>query len=121
MSVVDASRIAFATSEYRSTVVEDSAVKTRHPLASELVFSSLIKNESDAITFGTTVLGLRKLDRWSWTCLVTRNDYPNLEVGQTITITYPRFSLSAGKNFIVKRLKIDANSPYYELDLFGPQ
>src|SRR5688500_15209986 len=119
---VDVSRIAFAQREYRvSPAQEDMTVLTRHPLAIELDYNTLFRTEAEANAFGVYVLGLRKLDRWTWACFVKRANYPSLEIGQTITISYPRFGFNAGKNFIIKRLKTDSNALFDELTLFGPE
>lgn len=118
---VDVARLVYAQTEYRSTQVLDASVQTRHPLASQLEYYTLILNEADAISFGNSVLNLRKLDRWNWVTTVNKNNYPNLTIGQTITLAYPRFGLNAGKNFIVKRIAKDSNSLFTQLTLFGPQ
>jgi hypothetical protein len=118
----DVARIAFAQREYRTTAaIEDPVILARHPLATEMEYNTLFSNEADAVTFGTAVLGLRKLDRWTWSCFVNKENYPNLEIGQTIRVMYPRFGFDAGANFIIKRIKTDANSQLDELNLFGPK
>lgn len=118
----DVARVAFAQREYRTAPpVEDLTVLARHPLSVELTYNTLLRNETDATTFGTYVLGLRKLDRWTWACYVNKRNYPALEIGQTITVFYPRFGFTTGKNFIIKRLKTDSNAIFDELTLFGPE
>jgi len=118
---INLSLLVFSTKEFRTETVEDASVVVRHPLAVELIHSTLIKNKADAITFGTQVLNLRKVDSWTWVCQILKEKYPLLEIGQTITIVHPRFNLSAGKNFIIKGLKKDSSSLFYDLQLFGPQ
>jgi hypothetical protein len=119
---VDVTRIAFAQKEYRTTPpIEDLAVQTRHPLAIELEYNTLLQNITDANTFGATVLGLRKLDRWTWACFVAKANYAPFDIGSTITIKYPRFGFNSGANFIVKRVRTDSGALFDELTLFGPQ
>lgn len=119
---IDVARIAFAQREYRvAPALEDLAIQTRHPLAVEMEYNTLLQNLTDANSFGTGVLGLRKLDRWTWACFVAKGNYPLFEVGFTITIKYPRFGFTAGKNFIVKRVRTDSNAMFDELTLYGPQ
>jgi hypothetical protein len=119
---IDVTRIAFAQQEYRITpAIQDLSIQTRHPLAVELELPTLLQNSTDANSLGTTVLGLRKLDRWTWACLVNKKNYSPFEVGTTITIKYPRFGFTNGKNFIVKRVRTDSNALFDELTLFGPQ
>ncbi len=117
---VDVERVAFAMREYRSIISEDLAVQAQHPLSVELEFNTFISTQAAAQTFADEVLSLRKLDRDTWTLLVNRQNY-QVELGDTITVFFPRFGLSGGKNFIVKRLKRDANLLYEELTLFGPE
>jgi hypothetical protein len=119
---IDVTRIAFAQQEYRTTpAIEDLTIQTKHPLAVEMEYNTLLQNSTDANSFGNIVLSLRKLDRWTWACFVAKANYPLFEVGQTITLTYPRFGFSGGKNFIVKRVRTDSNAMFDELTLFGPQ
>jgi hypothetical protein len=119
---VDVPRIAFAQQEYRTTpAIEDLAVQTRHPLAVEYEFPTLLQTLTDANSFGAIVLALRKLDRWTWACFVNKGNYTPFEIGSTITLTYPRFGFQAGKNFIIKRVRTDSNAKFDELTLFGPQ
>jgi len=117
---VDVARVAFALREYRTVVQEDLTVQTKHPLSGEMEFNTLISSSTDATTFASQILGLRKLDRDTWAVAINRQNYA-IELGDTVTIVYPRFGLDTGKNFIVKRLKRDSNVLYEELTLFGPQ
>jgi hypothetical protein len=120
--VLDIARIVFAQKEYRTTApIEDPAILVKHPLALAVEYGTLLRTEAEATAFGTYVLGLRKLDRWTWACYVNKANYPTLEIGQTITVMYPRFGLDGGKNFIIKRLKRDSNALFDELTLFGPE
>lgn len=116
----DVARIAFAQREYRSVTSTDAAVKTKHPLATELTYNTFLANETDASAFGAAVLDLRKVERMTWSCYVNKQNY-SLEVGDTISMVYPRFGLASGKNFIVKRVKRDSNLLYDELTLYGPE
>ena len=117
---VDVERVAFAQREYRTVVSEDLGVQTKHPLAVELEYNTFISDETDAQDFGDQILALRKEDRSTWSLYVNRQNY-QLEIGDTITLVYPRFGLSNGANFIVKRIRRDSNLLYDELTLFGPE
>lgn len=119
---IDVARIAFSQRDYRTTApIEDPSVLVRHPMATELEFITFLREEADAVAFGNEILALRKLDRFTWACYANKANYPGLEIGQTITITYPRYGFEAGANFIIKRLKTDSNALYDELTLFGPE
>jgi hypothetical protein len=118
----DINRISFAMKEYRTTApIEDTQVLARHPLAVELDYLTMFRDEADATAFGGQVLALRKFDRWSWACLITRGNYPTLEVGQTITLFYPRYGFNSGADFIIKKRRRDAGLLFDELVLFGPK
>ena len=117
---VDVNRVAFAQQEYRTVVSQDLTVQTKHPLSVDLEYNTLLSLQSDAQTFGDQILALRKVDRDTWSLYVNRQNY-TIEMGDTITLVYPRFGLDGGKNFIVKRLKRDSSLLYDELTLFGPQ
>lgn len=117
---VDIARISFATREYRSVIAQDLTIQTKHPLATELEFNTFLSNSVDAAVFGSYLLNLRKLDRFNWYMRILRENY-NFTVGDTITVTHPRYGLSAGKNFIVKRIRNDVNNPWVEVTLFGPE
>ena len=120
MAGTDIAQLAFSMTEYRTVSAEDAAIKTRHPLAIDLEYNTFISNEADALSFGNNILNLLKVDRNTWQCQVAKGNY-NFDLGDTITIVYPRFGLSGGKNFIIKRFKRDANGLFYDLTLFGPQ
>jgi hypothetical protein len=117
---VDIARIAFAGREYRSVTSEDLSVQTRRPLATELTYNTFIGSSAEALTFGNGILSLLKQDRYNWSIRVKRDVY-NVSVGDTITVIYPRFGLETGKNFIVKRVRIDTTSPFVDMALFGPE
>lgn len=104
-----------------TAAIEDPVILARHPLATEMDYNTLFSIEADAVAFGTAVLGLRKLDRWTWTCFVNKENYSGLEIGQTITVVYPRYGFQDGKNFIIKRIKTDSSGLLDELNLFGPE
>jgi hypothetical protein len=118
---VDITRLAFAQREYRSVTTEDLAVRTRHPLATELSYNTFLANSTDATTFGNSILSLLKLDRYNWSIRVRSTAYPQLAVGDSITVVYPRYGLAAGKKFIVKRIRLDTTSQWTEMTLFGPE
>ena len=117
---LDLDRVAFAQREYRTVVSEDLAIQTKHPLAVEMEYNTLISSAADAQAFGDSLLALRKLDRDTWSLYINKQNY-DFDVGVTITLVYPRFGLQAGGNFIVKRIKRDSGLLYDELTLFGPQ
>ncbi len=113
-------RVAFAQREYRTVLSEDLTVQQRHPLAVEMEYQTLFSAQADAKAFGDYVLELRKLDRDTWSCAVNKQNV-TVELGDTVTIVYPRFGLQAGGEFIVKGLRRDSSSLYDELVLFGPK
>lgn len=121
----DVERVKFSLREYRSLSIPDddgdATVRARHPLAIQLSYNTMISSQADAENFGAYMMNLRSGERTSWQTLISKINYPNLEIGDTITIFFSRFGLETGKNFIVKRLKRDSESLYYEVNLFGPE
>jgi len=119
--VIDVARVQFAQTEFRKTApLVDAALYARDPLSTELEFQTLLATEADALTFRLQIMDLRRQGRNDWKLSVKRDTYP-VAIGDTITVTYPRFGLDAGKNFIVKGKKVDRGSLYETYTLFGPQ
>lgn len=113
-------QILFAATEFRYTsAVSDSLTKSRNPLAVELTMDTLFQNSGAADSLAFEILALRKSGA-DWAMNVVRGQLL-VEIGDTITVVYPRFGLSAGKNFIVKRIRRDASNQYDQFMLYGPQ
>lgn len=117
---IDVARIAFAQREYRTAKSEDLTVQNKHPLATELTYTTFLSQQADATTFGGMVLSLLKLDRFNWR-IVVRREGSNFSLGDTVTVMFPRYGLDNGENFIVKRIRDDFSTPYLEVILYGPE
>jgi len=95
-------------------------VKTRDPLATELVYGTLIEKGADAQAFQQEILDLRRADRFDWQLQIVKDRY-TFGIGDTISVFYPRFGFDNGANFIVKRIRRDQTSNYDTVMLYGPQ
>ena len=119
---IDFARATFASTEYRKTTERtDLNVQIRDPLATKLEFNTLLESEADANAFGDMILSMYKVaGRNDWSLLVKKGVLTP-QMGDTITVIYPRFGFDVGRNFIVKRIKTSQSSLFDEFTLFGPQ
>lgn len=90
---------------------QDEIDKTiaRRPLSVEIVIDSKL---SKIVMFGTPVherFNLLEADNFHYTLRVLNQRFLR-RVGQTVTIKYPRWGLSAGKNFIILGIEEDSNT-----------
>lgn len=121
MQPVSLDRVQYARLEFRKTEpAQDAAIKTADPLATDQEVLSLLKNTTDANVFRDQLFELRKISRYDWSLAVPRG-VVTAKVGDTITVSYPRFGLNNGKNFIVKRIRRDTSQLFDQLTLYGPQ
>ena len=95
--------------EWMSSLAEDTTVKTDYKLTSEpkLVESYLLV-ESDAVTESNRILDLFKVPRFVVEFTGTAK-LIQLELGQAVNITYPRFDCESGKAGMVIGLAINWN------------
>jgi hypothetical protein len=93
------SRRDFIKEAQRFVVEDDTAVKTKHLLAREAEVTSLLDEETDADTENARQFTLLKSRRSIYTVPVQRAwlDAVGLEVGDTLTLTLPRFGLDAAQ------------------------
>lgn len=115
------SRVSLITREYRTKTTTDSAVLTKHPLAPKISLDSFLITSANANTLASSILGVKKEERQSWTVTLSGRFRFNLTIGATYTLTHPRFGLSSGKNFILRGVKWGSDSKLVEAIFFGPQ
>lgn len=113
-SAVNPARYA---AEYRSAVATDSATKTRHPLASELIISSPLRDLSDAQAVADALLPLLKVRRDVVECGVKELDVSELFVGATVSINTTR--LGYPRSFVLLGWRLDASANRTYLNLWG--
>lgn len=117
-SATNAARVA---NQYREAVAEDSATKTRHPLADELVIESDLRALTDAQTQATRLLALLKVrrDRVKVGAVLSQEKAAAIAIGLTITVITHKLGYAAGRDFVVLGYTLDANTMRVDLDLWG--
>lgn len=119
---VDVARVLYAQSEYRQTSSSDQTVLAKDSLSTVLEFKSSLLYAADAVAFMADILSLRKITRFDWVLNLRRKPaYDVIQLGDTVTLSYPRFGLTAGANFIVKSKGFQLAQGVLSLTLFGPQ
>jgi hypothetical protein len=101
LGVSDARRADIAR-EWREVVSGAIGVKTTHLLAVETTEPTLYQSRADALTEAARRQALRgvKRDRFDVVCELN-DETEAVDVGDVVTVTHPRFGLSAGRDFRV--------------------
>jgi hypothetical protein len=118
---VSAARRVELAQEYRTAVSYDSALLWSYPNAKELTRTTLMTSESDAQAEASRLLSLLKVRRRTYTATVRWESElaTTLDIGQTVSITFPRFGLLAGKLLLITGLTLDLRLKRAELSLWG--
>src|SRR5690606_14681658 len=88
---------AFATTEWRTAVAEDSSVKAINRLASDLTFETYLTEEADAEAEATRLLALHSVGRDRFQVSVKSFLVDRVELGSVVRLVHRRFGLAAGK------------------------
>jgi hypothetical protein len=114
-------RSAFIKEAQRFVVEDDTAVKTKHLLAREAEVTSLLDEETDADTENSRQFTLLKSRRSIYTVPVQRAwlDAVGLDVGDTLTLTLPRFGLDAGVSYLLIGIETAETADWLNLTLWG--
>lgn len=124
---LDAAAIAGAVSEearadlaepVRVEAASDPAIRSRHPLADEAVITTLLIEESSAAAEAERLLSIFGAGRVAYRVLLKTQPFA-LELGQTVTLTYPRHGLDEGRNLVVVGMVEDSAQNEISLDLWG--
>jgi len=94
-------RIAQITQPALISTSSDAAVKTVSASARDIEIASALYNQIDADAENLRQFTLMKVARDIFQVTVAEKS-GLYKVGQTITLTYPRFGLAAGRNFMIK-------------------
>lgn len=106
--------------EWLTVSVEDTAILTKHPKASEIVIDSLLTDYTDALAEANRQLTLRKVRRDYIAVLVHKNSLQSHPViGSVVKVTYPRYGYDSGKLFLVIGVTITLSNDTIELSLWG--
>lgn len=112
------SYIDFVRVPYRFESDEDATVPTTRPLAREETIETLLNDSSDAATEATRQLTLTKAQRDLYEVDVARHQWL-IRPGDTVELTYPRWGLSGGRDFIVLAVSENTTSALTTLSLWG--
>lgn len=108
----------FVAREFRKTQDSDSSVLVAHPRARTMEINTLFDDSAVAAAEATRVLNLYKVDREMFR--VTAKSQPfTIDLNATVTVTYSRYGLSAGKDFRVVGLTEIAGRTEVVLTLWG--
>ena len=103
---------------YRLAESSDSTVQIIHPLAGEEQADGTYVAKEDAQAEADRLLTLYGQDRQSYVVRVKAQPF-TLDLGQTVTVIYPRHGLDAGKTFLVVGMAEDSAVNEVELTLWG--
>jgi len=118
VTVTDARR-QFLTEPYSVVTKSSSTLPVRHPMAIDPpVLETLLASQSDAQAIADSLQELFGTEREILRVTVKRIGLI-INLGACVNLTYPRFSLNAGRNFIVIGRTVDADKQEVELRLWG--
>ena len=104
--------------EWLTTTSEDATTKTNYRLDAEPEqVNTFLLTESDASTEATRRLNLYKTPRHVITFSATPR-LIELQLGDAVTITHPRFGLSGGKTGMVIGMSVDWENLLVDLEIF---
>lgn len=116
---VTAANAGFFNNEWRDEVASDSAVRTKHLLATALEFQTLLTSAANAATEATRRLNLYKAERDRFLVPVKSEYAVDLNVGDTITVQVDRYGMNSGRDFVIIGMTENAESGVTELDVWG--
>ena len=106
--------------EYRSVTVTNS-IRTQYPEAVELVFNTVLDNETDATALANHYLDLYGVRRNLYRLVAEYEESlaDAIDLGDVVKVYYPRFALDNGVLFNIHGIRYDAKSKTVELELWG--
>lgn len=118
---VTAARREFLREPLRYVTSTDTAIQTKHLLARELNYDTLLDSETAAQTEADRRLTLRKVrrDRLRLTARMDAGLTTTIDLGSVVQVVLPRFGYSAGRLFTVIGIEADAARNLVILDLWG--
>ena len=118
VTVAEKARMA---EEYRRAIVTDAATKTANAYSPELVFDTQLMAEADAIAEATrrrALYGSRR-DMLQLRVRLEATLAAAIDLGQIITVTLPRYGMSAGKKFLIVGIRTDMQNNIFDLTVWG--
>lgn len=107
--------------EYRSVTVDNPAIRDQFPEAVELEFNTVLNRQDDALQLANELMVLYGTPRqmYKLKAQYTVSVAEAIDLGDTVTVTYNRFGLDNGKNFVITGLRYDAKAFDIELEIWG--
>lgn len=94
-------RKAFLATEFREVKADDATVKTKHLLSPELPVETLLADADDAASEAARLLALYKVRRDVISFPVAAEKADDYTPGATVTVDWPRFGYSGGRDMVV--------------------
>lgn len=113
-------RVAWLAKEWREASSTDTGVQTAHLLAEQVIEDSCLVSEANASSEASrrqTLWG-EKRDRLEFD-IELNDETDELDLGDTIHLTYDRYGLDAGKQFTVLGVRPNAAEKTLTLTVWG--
>ena len=119
--VVTDDRRNFLSLQWREARSEMASVTALHRLAPEVVEETLLLNANDATTEVARRQVMRSILRHRYELVLQLNDETKaLDLGDVVSLTHPRYGLSAGALFRIIGIEPDAMARTLTLQVWGP-
>ena len=105
--------------EYRLATSQDISVQTAYPAAPEVRIDTTLRYNSDAQALASARLATLKILRNVLVAEVRSAQAAQVDIGDLVSVTLPRFGLQAGKLFAVLGVKLDPRIDSVTLTLWG--
>lgn len=106
--------------EFSNEVYENSAIVLKNPISPEIQKNTLIVNQTDALTELNRLTNLYSVNRILYRIELAILDYSPLpKVSDIVNLTFDRFGLQSGKNFVVLGVLYDYPAMKFKLTLWG--
>lgn len=116
---VTAARKAFAAQEYRYAEASSTTIRADHPFALDAdPVQGHFVNQSDAQTEATRLLNLYRASRGLYRMKLNWRSF-NLNLGENIDVTYPRWDLTVGRALRLVEINEDGAENSVEIVGFG--
>ena len=114
-------KISLYGEEYRQVISEDYSILKKYPNAREITVDTLLtglNSESNAQIEADDRLARDKVDRGTYRIILV-DTILEYELGNVVSMSFPRYGLDSGKNFLVIGFKEDSSSNTTEVTLYG--
>lgn len=112
----------YSTAAYPSTG-QDANINRKWIVPRELTFTTLLKNQSDAVTVSQEYFNIysKLRDRFNLTINLNSSNISATQLGSIITVQKSRYGLDSGKQFVVLGSVLDPETRTIKLDIWGAE